>query len=320
MYCSIVIEGNDRKSVAQQIVAGVATPTNIYLEKLSTMSNAEINAGNITACQTPVVLKRAAYEERKANRLSDDPIQELHLAKRSLDAGLGHKVEGYIQDIGLAPFSVSFYMEEQVQLFLDKCGRGKQAVLHIDATGSIISGVLHQGPAYYYSVVLADCNIPVLEFILTSHSATDICYELKKFLSTCRTYTHGSITQPALIVTDFSFAMMYAVLQAFNNMSLVAYLHCTFDVLNGFATELQINSLTFVALCCAHMMKAVSRRLVRCEKRKHVRQVTREQQSLKLSIGQPWVCSRVFIFLASVHEGGWPVLSLTIYSFHHSSS
>ena len=49
----------------------------------------------------------------------------------------------------------------------------------------------------------------------------------------------------------------------------------------------------------------------------------REEQSLKLALGQPWVWSvSDFIFLASAYESGWPVLSLTISSLpltvHHS--
>ena len=42
-----------------------------------------------------------------------------------------------------------------------------------------------------------------------------------------------------------------------------------------------------------------------------------EEQSLKLALGQPWVLSfSNFIFLASAHEGGWHVLSLTVSSSH----
>jgi len=128
------------------------------------MNNAELHAGNITGCQKPDALRRAANQEKKASRLSDDLIKELELAKRSLDTITGTKLHCYIQDIGLTPFSVSFYKEDQVKLFLEKCGRAMQAILHLDATGSVISGVQRQGPAYYYSFVLADCNILVLKF------------------------------------------------------------------------------------------------------------------------------------------------------------
>jgi hypothetical protein len=78
--------------------------------------------------------------------------------------------------------------------------------------------------------------------------------------------------QPSLIVMDFYWVLIYAVIEAFNKMSLISYLSCTFEILKGKATEIEITSMTFDALCCAHMVKTISRQPVRCESRKKVRQ------------------------------------------------
>lgn len=236
------------------------------------MTEEELLAGNVTACQNPQVLKQAAYQDKKSRYLSDDPIQELKIVKKSLLAAMGTKVKGYIHDIALTPFAVTFYMEEQVKAFVRNCARGNSTVLHLDATGSVISRIPEEGPPYYYCLLLAELNMPVLEFLSTSHTAFRICGALQEFLSKCRAFSPRSILQPSLIVTDFSLALMYAVLEAFNKMSLIAYLNCTFEILNGMASEVEITSITFVALCCAHMIKSMSRRLVRCESRKRIRE------------------------------------------------
>lgn len=267
------VTGCERKRIAETVYEARKAPTNVYLEKLSTMNEPELLAGNVTACHNPQVIKQAGYQLKKSSYLSDDPIYELKVAKKSLRAAIGNELRGYIQDVALSPFSVTFYMEEQVQALVRTCGRGNDTVLHLDATGSIMSRIPQEGTPYYYCLLLADLNLPVLEFLSTTHNAFRICAALQQFISQCRAISPSCIIQPSVVVTDFSLAMIYAVIEAFNKMSLISYLSCTFEILKGMATEMEITSLTFVALCCAHMVKTISRRLVRCESRKKVREV-----------------------------------------------
>jgi len=57
--------------------------------------------------------------------------------------------------------------------------------------------------------------------------------------------------------------------------------------------------------------------IVKGPRKRKVSSLAGKDQSLMLSLGQPWVCSvSKFIFLASAYEGGWPFLSLTVSSSH----
>lgn len=170
----------------------------------------------MTACQNPQVFKQAAYQDMKS------------IVKKSLLAAMDTKVKGYIHS-PFTPFSVAFYMEEQVKAFVRNCARGNSTILHLDATGSIISRISAEGPPYYYCLLLAELNMPVLDLLSRSHAAFRICGAIQEFLSECRSFSPGSILQPSLIVTDFSLALIYAVLKAFNKMSLISYLNCSFE-------------------------------------------------------------------------------------------
>jgi len=94
---------------------------------------------------------------------------------------------------------------------------------------------------------------------------------LELFNSDVRLCNNGKPAKPSVVVTDFSYALIHAILLSFNRMSLVTYLRTTFAILNGKCTGKEIQSLTFIAVCCAHMIKAISIRLMKVEKRKDVR-------------------------------------------------
>lgn len=64
---------------------------------------------------------------------------------------------------------------------------------------------------------------------------------------------------PRLIVTDFSYALMHACIQTFNDgMQLNAYLLLTYKVLFRSCKWAQMKNVTFLSLCASHMLKALS--------------------------------------------------------------
>jgi len=94
------------------------------------------------------------------------------------------------------------------------------------------------------------------------------------FNASARRLNHGHVIALRQVVTDFSFALITAVVAAFSGrMQLHMYLRHACRCLRGDCTSVQLKSTTFLSLCSAHMLKAVSRRLCKAERRMHVRKL-----------------------------------------------
>jgi hypothetical protein len=90
--------------------------------------------------------------------------------------------------------------------------------------------------------------------------------KLSLFQNHVRLCNNGKIVVPGVIVTDFSYALMYACLGAVNNESFVEYLKRCFKIQKRQATKSEIKSKTFLANCNAHSIKALGNKLARSEK------------------------------------------------------
>ena len=128
-----------------------------------------------------------------------------------------------------------------------------------------------QKQTYYYCLLMGSNSIPVMEFISTRHTSSWICNMLEQFNSDVRVCNSGRNVKPQVVVTDFSYAMIYSVLFAYNKMTIVVYLKICYAILQGKYTCAQIHSNTFISICCAHMIKAISMRLVRIEQASNIR-------------------------------------------------
>jgi hypothetical protein len=78
--------------------------------------------------------------------------------------------------------------------------------------------------------------------------------------------------KPECVVTDFSYALIYAVLRSFNKMTTWEYLHGLCCVATGQKHYNTLRNITINVLCCAHVIKAISRRWCKAEKSKNKRQ------------------------------------------------
>jgi len=84
------------------------------------------------------VLCQAAYERRMAERLHPNAVTELDIARVCWQSSvMGQNVPGYIQQLGVHPFQVVFYTEQQVSIYVNAY-RSSNTVVHVNATGSII--------------------------------------------------------------------------------------------------------------------------------------------------------------------------------------
>jgi hypothetical protein len=239
----------------------------LYYNKLSTMTEEECSAGNTTSCQSGGVFRQAAYEQRRRDRLHSDITTELQIQRETLATALpGSKINGFIHSIGIFPFQVSFYLEGQLKAYIAKCISRDECVLHFDATGSIIQNIKGQKMPYYYCLLMAGHNLPVLEFISASHTIDSIRAQLESWIGHVRLMNNGQTVKPKYIVTDFSFALIQASIQAFNQYSLSGYLIETFQVLKNGMSVAKMKDLTVLSICVAHMLKCVSMRLMKVEK------------------------------------------------------
>ena len=141
----------------------------------------------------------------------------------------------------------------------------------MDATGTLVRDLEGQKRSLYYCLIASDVNLPVLEFVSTSHTGDTLSYVMKRFLADVRIVNGGRSIQPGHIVTDFSYAIINAVLDAFNHQTLCDYLNYCFSVFQYKQSASSLRSRTFVGLCVSHMIKAVSNRLKSNGKKKCVR-------------------------------------------------
>jgi hypothetical protein len=93
--------------------------------------------------------------------------------KATLEAAGGDmgKVKGFIHGIGVDPFYVSFYLDEQVQAYVDACRLGN-CIVHLDSTGGVMKRIPGQKTPYYYALVLSGSSLPVFELMTTCHRAS----------------------------------------------------------------------------------------------------------------------------------------------------
>jgi hypothetical protein len=113
----------------------------------------------------------------------------------------------------------------------------------------------------FYSMIANEINVPVLEFVSSSHTSDTLSYLMKRFLSDVRLVNGGRSVQARHIVTDFSYAILNSVLDAFNHQTLKKYLHYCFELMKGTHPDAVVRHTTHLALCIAHMFKALSNRL-----------------------------------------------------------
>lgn len=112
---------------------------------------------------------------------------------------------------------------------------------------------------------MAGINVPAFGFLSARHDTDWIAGIMGMFMKHVRELCGGRTVKQRYIVTDFSYTLICASLMAFNRESLLCYLLICYDVPQGKCRLKDIKSHTFVCLCAAHIMKALSNRVNRVE-------------------------------------------------------
>ena len=271
------LRGERRKTLAQWMSQTGQKPSEIYYKLLSEMRQEEITAGHVTHCQTPKVLKQAMWELEKERHGYQSVVNELAYLMEAFQLTLkGSAVDGYIQDVGVGIFRLPLYLQQQVDAFIDDCKSEEGGVVHIDATGSVIAKNTCRGsaPIFLYSVVLGSNSMPVYDVVTNKHTADWLTQIFTQYMGDVKRTNKGTPITPRHVVTDFSYALIYAVLHVFNRMNITEYLQYVFNVISGKVSTENIASHSFISICCAHMIKAVATNLRKCSAGREDRKLT----------------------------------------------
>jgi hypothetical protein len=156
---------------------------------------------------------------------------------------------------------IPLFSEEQMQYAKCVSQNLSPTVWHIDATGSTVRP-MDERPIYYYAVVMAMkekgmAAVPLYEFLTNVHNVGN----LKMALMAWWGHMSSLDIQPDVIVLDFSWALIHAVLFIICHDKIHNYLsdqwHRLLDATSGF------NNGPCIRLCCCHYIKSVARRLAK---------------------------------------------------------
>ena len=104
-------------------------------------------------------------------------------------------------------------------------------------------------------------GIPVVEMLSNDQHASEIKHMLDRFINAAATKRKKNSVTPRTVVTDFSWAMIQAVLRAFNSEDCKLYLTRTWKIIMGKLTSRQLKGYTYPQVCAAHMIKDASRKI-----------------------------------------------------------
>jgi hypothetical protein len=106
-----------------------------------------------------------------------------------LSAMTRQKLSGYIQTITMFPFTVTFYCEEQIEVYITACQADGGCTVHLDATGYVIRNIDGQKMPFYYCMLLNDGSLPVFDLLTSRQTAVWIQSALDSFNASVR--LHG---------------------------------------------------------------------------------------------------------------------------------
>jgi hypothetical protein len=173
--------------------------------------------------------------------------------------------KGYVQVKGEMPFRAHLFSEPQIELFVNYCKKEKYSYVHIDATGGVLKKMSEQNQTLLYAIVFKDGTDPIntislAHAFLTDHTVPSITYFLANVAHEIKEVKKRSIL-PSFFVIDFSAALMNSILLAFNEENINTHLNRCWNVLNRNYNTVQLRSLSFIHLCCSHVIKAIARSL-----------------------------------------------------------
>ena len=245
-------------------------PSEIHREDLSNIDPDSFGAGNLSAAGK----NHVAYQQLAAKtRKEADSVGVIHADISDLQDELKKEDEkhaikqgatyrrffGYIQKpiITLAEISIILIDEPMVMLYHELA---KNSTLYVDATGSVVRNVKGFKKILYYAATLrhpynSGPPLPIAEYITSNHDQ----YSIKRFFGTIHElenlrYGNEKLSNPKLILLDYSLAIIHATLSEFCSETLTNYIDRTYKVVTGAASADDLSK-TFLHVCSFHMMR-----------------------------------------------------------------
>ncbi len=206
------------------------------------------STGNLSDAPSRMAIYKLKSREKHSGFLDRDPKVNFYkysialeaeylIGNDKLDRGIGLK---FVKDVSSVPFQFLMFHNQQLQIAVDMF-KNCNTILHIDATGSLMARIKGSGdrrPLTYSMVPTLPDDVrytgdkfPICEFASTAHNVPDITHPMKKFM-----YYKDQLSKtahPIIIVTDWSWALLYAASQAFNGMQLSDYANFCYRLVHG---------------------------------------------------------------------------------------
>ena len=246
----------------------------LYNKNMENIDGDSFGAGNLTgAGVTPNSIHVAASRVRKRHNTMDGIINDVLRIQSQLeeddrlnDGKNSRKVFGYVHYPSISGSGIQITLTDEVLIRLYHLV-APYSPLYFDATGPVIRAIpwlknKNGNPkrTLLYSLVIAyPCgNVPpiaLVDYITSEHHIFSIMQpflRLKELEQ--KIYVSGSWNiSPNMIVTDYSAAMIQAVVQEMTGYTLQSYLQKTSDLIQGGNEDNSIN--TFVHICSFHFLK-----------------------------------------------------------------
>ena len=263
------IKGDQRDELRKQFNKGPDKPSVVYQERKSHLSSDAMASGNRTGCgNQPETMRKISSEGKQISQMDKDLGKSLEIIQRELiEKESSRQVppsaahDGFVHTIGIHPLLVHMWTETQVKLWHDRC---KNDISYPDATGTLIAN--HGGKrVLYYALVIrhpveGEPSLPVAEMVTSDQSAGNIRAFIERFQRDESRLYSGHMSMPRQINTDYSRAILLAMLKEFNNETMVDFLARAVRIVtrSGSKTDLM---LTIPHVGCSHFMHIVHKKI-----------------------------------------------------------
>ncbi|XP_046844891.1 uncharacterized protein LOC124438735 [Xenia sp. Carnegie-2017] len=266
---SRAIKGEKRAQFREEFCSGPLKPSVMYQKRKLDVFPDAMASGNTTGCgNKPETMRKIASEGKQLLQQDKDLSCSLEKIRRTL---LGKETtrefpkskahDGFVHTIAMHPLIVPMGLENEVRLWHGGC---KNDISYLDATGTLVAD--HNGKrVLYYALVIRhpvenEPSFPVAEMITSDHTTGNIHSFLERFRRDESKLYRGNLSSPRQVNTDYSRALLMAVLQESNNESRAAFFKRAFRIVNGRSLD---NDLALIVphVGCSHFMHIVHRYL-----------------------------------------------------------
>lgn len=262
--CSYWLKGVERKIAKDRLRKSL--PNIVRYEDLMKVDSELFLDGNWQTLRSLPVYQKARSEAFADGDKHRDPVLDLLLRAKEQVAE-----QRYIQHPDGRTL-VYLYSKEQINTLIKK---GEKVDAYFDATGSVVRPTQYDmghRVLYYALVVNVQSKvIPIAELVSSKQDSATIMAFLLQFKHFSRVTCNKSWPMFNTIVTDWSFALMTSVCQAFNDMTLYMYLKICYRFVTHCLDDSRFASAVVIKTCCAHFIKMICRKLATLKYNRNVK-------------------------------------------------